>query len=160
MNVLWHRFAIDADQTNLWNCGGRFRGTIMRCCWLLVTCSAFPVVLSGAIRAGDEKVKVVSEEELLSVLKTKGEFKQHGGSYVIRAKRVDGRSLSEVEIQFVTDSGRRVKLTAKTALLKINEEKEVDVTFEKAEVESGGETATVYNRMYTFARPIRGVESK
>lgn len=125
-------------------------GSRGRVCLSAVLIAATAQSCSGEGKDGKE----LSQEELLAVLKTTGEFKQPDGTYVIKAKRVDGRNLVGVEVVFVSTTGTKVKVSSESALLKINDRKQLELVFDECEVEDQGRRLTMIRQQYTFPAPL------
>ncbi|HKB35288.1 MAG TPA: hypothetical protein VKD72_02475 [Gemmataceae bacterium] len=118
--------------------------------WLAVLVAAGAQSCAGE----PEGEKKLSQEELLGILKSRGEFKQPDGAYSIRVKKVDGRNVVGVELSYESGAGQKAKLTSDLGVLKINEKNELVLYFDKCEVQNGKVQLSMIRQELTFPPPL------
>jgi hypothetical protein len=103
----------------------------------------------------------VSEADLLAIIAKDGQFTQLDGSYTIKSKKVDGRVLKEVEIQYLQNDGVKATLRANKVWLRVkSKDRELEVTFDEGRLESGKLTAVLRDQLFALSEPMRKNEKK
>jgi hypothetical protein len=104
-----------------------------------------------------EEGAILGKEQLLAVLRTKREFTCQGGTYRIRVRSVDGKSLERFESRVPAEGEVTYLLRVRAAKIAVDLEKQKPTVFiDDGEVSEDGRVYYLSEKLREFAAPCQG----
>lgn len=99
----------------------------------------------------------LTEEQILEVLKTKGELAWADDQYRLKVKKVDGLDLVDFELRYVNTEKKNLTLRGRTGRIRIERESaKLEFYFDEGTVLKGDVESTFYVAEWEFPAPREG----
>jgi hypothetical protein len=99
----------------------------------------------------------LTEEQILDILKTKGELAWADDQYRLKVKKVDGLDLVDFELRYVNTEKKNLTLKGRTGRIRIGRESaKLKLYFDEVTVLKDDVEATFYGAEWEFPAPREG----